>query len=154
SFGQRPDELLCRAQELPVRVGDPLLRRECAHRLVGVEGLVEADADDVELVRTQQHVEATYRVVQGPRLGRADLEAAGVDEAHQQGLAAIARQGDWPARAIDQRGIGDHAADGRLAHPQRLRLVERRYRSWRARALAGPLDEAGGRGWTRISSSG
>ena len=64
------------------------------HRLRRIEGLVEADADDVELVGAEQPSSApSTAFVQRPRGGRADLEAAGVDEAHQQRLAAVARPG-------------------------------------------------------------
>src|SRR5690606_41020612 len=70
--------------ELPVGIVDALLCRERTHRPVGVEGLVEADAHDVEPVRAEEDIEPAYRVVQGARLGGADLEAAGVDEAHQR----------------------------------------------------------------------
>jgi len=52
------------------------------------KGWFEADADDVELVLAEQTVQPLHGVVQRARLRRADLEAAGVDEAHQQRLAA------------------------------------------------------------------
>ena len=51
-------------------------------------------------------VQALHRLVQRARLRRADLEAAGVDEAHQQRLAAVVRTGAPGGPAVEQRGVG------------------------------------------------
>ena len=57
--------------------------------------------------------------------GRADLEAAGVDEAHHQRLAAERREPHRLALSVGQAVVADRAADRRLAFAQRALFIER-----------------------------
>ena len=89
-----------RTEEIPVRLGDAVLRGEGAHRLRRIGGLVEADAHHVEGVVAEGLAQRLQRALQRARAGRADLEAAGIDEAHQQRLAAVARERHRAAVAV------------------------------------------------------
>ncbi len=124
-----------RAEELPVRLVDSVLRSEGAHRFGRIRRLVEADADHVEGIGAEHLVHRLQRLLQRTRAGRADLKAAGVDEAHQQRLAAVARQAHRPTLAVEQRVVGQQAADGGLAGAQGLAAVECGRRRQRIRRL-------------------
>jgi hypothetical protein len=114
-LGQRVDDLRMRAQEFPVRRVDALLRGEGLHRLRRIGRLVEADAHHVEALRAEALVQRVHRLVQRARVGRADLEAAGVDEADEQRLAAVVGEALRAAGAIEQREVTDLAPERRLA---------------------------------------
>jgi hypothetical protein len=127
---------------------DAVLGGERLERLGRIEGLVEADADDVEAIGTEHRhgiLDGFLQVLGG---GRADLEAGGVDEAHQQRLAPVVGQARRSALAVEQDMIADVFAEGILRKLVGGLVVERGQRQPAAVALR-HLDQAGRGGGRR-----
>jgi hypothetical protein len=80
---------------------------------------------------------------------RADLEAGGVDEADQQRLAAVTRQFDRPALAIEEDEVSDRFADCALREAKAAFSS----RAVSARPLLTPCGRAVSLGWSVAASS-
>ena len=146
------DRLGVGGEEVPVHCRHLLVPGEILHRLRRIARGVETDADDGEAVLAEHRLRTLDDLRKMPRGGGADVEAAGIDQADHQRLAAIFREPMPLALDIVERVIAHLAADGGLADRQcgvavgrRRTAVAARHRRDRRRSPAPTMRRAAGK---------